>query len=139
MGRVICENSGIPQIDSSGNATSCSCPPGFGGPTCSLPGCGDDIFYGGRRNFSQPDSSQSPLGTAYSNITASSCNCSNGWSGIGCNVCTTDTACQNALDIAGNDPHQTVGCYARPMVLASGLASCGIEVCSHDDLHCLKA
>jgi hypothetical protein len=125
-----CENSGIPQIDSAGTTTGCSCPPGFGGETCSLAGCGDDIFYGGRRNLSQPVPQQTPPNTTvtYSNLTASECSCSNGWSGIGCNVCTSDKACQNAFDISGNAPHQDIGCNTKARVFASGMASCGIEV-----------
>lgn len=119
----ICENSGIPLTGSDGTASSCSCPPGFGGNTCSLPGCGDDIFYGTRRNLSQPLSS-----TTYSNLTASGCSCTNGWTGVGCNLCTSDSVCQNAFDISGATPSQRLGCNTEARVFASGMASCGIEV-----------
>lgn len=131
---LTCENSAIPQIDSNGTTTACTCPPGFGGETCSFPGCGDDIFYGNRRNVSQPQPLPLPPNSTalklHSNLTASRCNCASGWTGTGCNVCASDWACQNAFDISGTQPYQQMGCNAQPYVLASGMASCQIQVSS---------
>ena len=127
---LTCENSGLPQIDSNGTTTACTCPPGFGGATCSFPGCGDDMFYGNRRNTSQPLPLPSNTTTSnrYSNLTESRCPCTIGWTGVGCNVCSSDSTCQNAYDISGTQPRQAMGCNTQARVLASGMASCEIEV-----------
>ncbi|RAL61871.1 hypothetical protein DID88_002934 [Monilinia fructigena] len=57
----------------------CSCPPGFGGDDCLQPVCG-----------SLADGQDRPMRTT------DSCACEDGWTGINCNVCTNDKAC-NAL------------------------------------------
>lgn len=58
----------------------CNCGPGFGGEDCSEPLCG-----------ALPDGkNRSPRGGA------KQCECSEGWSGINCNVCQTNNAC-NAM------------------------------------------
>ena len=58
----------------------CNCGPGFGGEDCSEPLCG-----------ALPDGkNRSPRGGA------KQCECSEGWSGINCNVCQTNDAC-NAM------------------------------------------
>lgn len=58
----------------------CNCGPGFGGEDCSEPLCG-----------ALPDGkNRSPRGGA------KECECSEGWSGINCNVCQTNDAC-NAM------------------------------------------
>ncbi len=58
----------------------CSCGPGFGGEDCSEPLCG-----------SLPDGKdRAPRGGE------KECQCKDGWSGINCNVCTTNNAC-NAM------------------------------------------
>ncbi|KAK2749926.1 hypothetical protein FQN57_005343 [Myotisia sp. PD_48] len=54
----------------------CSCPPGFGGDDCSEPLC--DSLPQGRDRL--------PRKEKY-------CNCKEGWTGINCNVCQTDEAC----------------------------------------------
>jgi hypothetical protein len=61
----ICDNYGLVA------GPSCSCPPGFGGPTCSQPACGGNLFQGSVR----------PL--VSSNV--SGCTCEGGWVGLGCN------------------------------------------------------
>ena len=58
----------------------CECPPGFGGEDCSEPLCG-----------ALPDGrNRAPRGGE------KTCQCSEGWTGINCNVCKTNQAC-NAL------------------------------------------
>jgi hypothetical protein len=55
----------------------CSCPPGFGGEDCSEPLCG-----------ALPDGrNRSPRGKE------KECQCKEGWTGINCNTCQTDQAC----------------------------------------------
>lgn len=66
-----CENYGV------ANGSSCACPAGFGGATCSLPGCGGDIFQGSSRSLAQASSSSS-----LANLTSSSCSCEDGWGGM---------------------------------------------------------
>lgn len=76
--QVSCDNYGV------ANGSSCACPPGFGGSTCSDPGCGGDIFQGTSRSLAQAKTDTSP---SFANLTASSCSCEDGWGGFGCNVC----------------------------------------------------
>ncbi|KAF2132378.1 hypothetical protein P153DRAFT_364780 [Dothidotthia symphoricarpi CBS 119687] len=58
----------------------CSCPPGFGGEDCSEPLCG-----------ALPDGKdRAPRGGD------KTCQCNEGWTGINCNVCETNDAC-NAM------------------------------------------
>ncbi|EKD12648.1 uncharacterized protein L3040_005232 [Drepanopeziza brunnea f. sp. 'multigermtubi'] len=57
----------------------CSCPPGFGGDDCFSPVCGA-LADGEDRPMRQSDY----------------CECKEGWTGINCNVCTENKAC-NAL------------------------------------------
>ncbi|RDX52876.1 ABC transporter [Lentinus brumalis] len=115
-----CENYGTP------NGTSCACPPGFGGPTCSQPACGGNIFQGSGRSLA----SGSPA-----NLT--SCSCEDGWTGTGCNVCQTAKACQagfssvagTAGSLTGADTGQnnTLVCNANARVYAAGEMSCQVQ------------
>ena len=57
----------------------CDCPPGFGGDDCAEPLCG-----------SLPD------GRDRTPRKGSTCQCKDGWSGINCNMCETNDAC-NAM------------------------------------------
>lgn len=130
-----CENDGI----LSGNGSSCDCQPGFGGPTCSLPACGGDIFQGTNRTIvGQPSTPGTPA-----NLTANSCSCEDGWSGFGCNVCQSASACQagfarvnggssNQTSLTGVDPDQvqngTLVCNTSPRVWAVGELSCNVIV-----------
>ncbi|GFF22437.1 probable ATP-dependent permease [Aspergillus udagawae] len=57
----------------------CVCPPGFGGDDCSEPVCGS-LADGENRALRKGES----------------CDCKEGWSGINCNVCKTNDAC-NAM------------------------------------------
>ncbi|KAG1736895.1 uncharacterized protein EDB91DRAFT_1141561 [Suillus paluster] len=117
------------------NASSCLCPPGFGGATCTQPGCGGTIFDGSSRSLAQPSASSA----GFANLTASDCTCENGWGGVGCNVCATSSACQvayaavngNASAISGLDGlsglNDTMVCNTAPTVWAAGELSCQVN------------
>lgn len=62
----------------------CDCPPGFGGDDCLDPTCGS-LARGRDR----------PMRSGHS------CDCDDGWTGINCNVCTEDKAC-NPLMATGD-------------------------------------
>ena len=113
------------------NGSACACPVGFGGPTCSQPGCGGTIFQGSHRPL-VPVSSGS-----FANLTANDCSCQSGWSGFGCNVCSTANACQTAYSAVVNTsvsnfdptgPNTTTVCNTSPRVYASGQMSCTVAV-----------
>lgn len=118
------------------NASSCLCPPGFGGATCAQPGCGGTIFDGSSRSLAQPSAS-SP---GFANLTSSNCTCESGWGGVGCNVCTTASACQvayaavngNASAISGLNGvaglNDTMVCNTAPAVWAASELSCQVNV-----------
>lgn len=123
-----CENFGLQ------NSSSCSCPPGFGGSTCSQPACGGTIFQGSQRPLT-------PVSSGAANLTAASCACESGWTGTACNVCQSATACQSALSSAGQvstDTQSVIGsqsgqnstlvCNSAPRIWASGQMSCNVNV-----------
>ena len=123
--QVSCENYGTV------NGSSCSCPPGFGGTTCSEPGCGGDIFQGTGRNLAQGNT------TTFANLSPSSCSCESGWGGFGCNICQSATACQMAFTKAGGSDslsssvsgvNDTLVCNTDPSVFAAGQMSCSVIV-----------
>lgn len=58
----------------------CDCIPGFGGDDCSLPLCG-----GLGDGINRPKRGEKQK----------SCDCSDGWSGINCNVCENDSVCDS--------------------------------------------
>lgn len=118
------------------NGSSCVCPPGFGGTTCSEPACGGDIFQGAQRTLAQPAS-----GSSLSNLTASGCTCESGWTGTGCNVCQSASACQAASSASGQNQSTSTGltdsqdgqnntltCSTTPRVWAAGQMSCQVIV-----------
>lgn len=117
-----CENYGI------SNGTSCTCPSGFGGSTCSEPGCGGNIFQGSSRN----------LASGSINLTSSSCSCESGWGGFGCNVCQSSSACQTGFTDAGGSSgsltnglpgsNTTLVCNNQAKVAAAGQMSCNVIV-----------
>ena len=126
-----CENYGTV------NGSSCACPPGFGGSTCSTPGCGGDIFQGSHRSVAQQTSASG--GSSFANLTASDCSCENGWGGFGCNVCQSASACQSAFTNAGGSSssttdsltgtqNNTLTCNTQPQVYAASEMSCDVIV-----------
>ncbi|KAH0830148.1 ABC-2 type transporter-domain-containing protein [Lanmaoa asiatica] len=122
-----CTNYGI------ASASSCLCPPGFGGANCSQPGCGGTIFDGSHRSLTP----SSVASGGFPNLTSSGCSCANGWTGVGCNVCTSASACQAAYAaVSGNASsataqvsglNDTMVCNTSPMVWAAGELSCQVN------------
>lgn len=121
-----CENFG--QL----NGTSCECPTGTGGSTCSELACGGNIFEGSQRPLTSTSSG------GFANLTSSGCSCQSGWTGTGCNVCQTASACQSAANslessdssLTGDDDGQnnTLVCNTSPKVWASSQMSCSVDV-----------
>ncbi|KAI0345048.1 hypothetical protein BDW22DRAFT_1353889 [Trametopsis cervina] len=115
------------------NGSSCACPPGFGGPDCSQPACGGNIFQGSSRSLVPAPTSSN----AFANITAAGCSCENGWTGIGCNVCQTAQVCQAGFAAVSSASSSSVGlpgtqndtltCNTTPRVYAAGQMSCGVQ------------
>ncbi len=126
--QVTCENYGSPL-----NSSACTCPPGFGGPTCSAPACGGNIFQADQRPLVSGASSSS-----FGNVSSSTCACPAGWTGTGCNVCQGSAVCQSAFNAAGSNstdvnPQQsglnnTLTCSTTPRVFAAGEMSCAVIV-----------
>ncbi|KAJ3728308.1 hypothetical protein C8R42DRAFT_619517 [Lentinula raphanica] len=120
-----CENYG--QL----NGTTCDCPTGTGGTTCSQLACGGNIFEGSQRPLTSTSSG------GFANLTASGCSCQSGWTGTACNVCQSASACQNAASslesssssISGDDDGQnnTLICNTSPKVWASSQMSCSVD------------
>ena len=118
-----CQNYGLSQ------GSSCLCPPGFGGNDCSSPACGGTMFQG-------PSRKTTP---APGNLTSAGCSCQDGWGGVGCNVCTSHSACQNGYvsqnptnvsGVTGSDVgrNDTMVCNSAPRVWAAGQMSCSVIV-----------
>ncbi|KAH8832894.1 ABC transporter [Flagelloscypha sp. PMI_526] len=116
MSQASCENYG------SQNGTSCLCPPGFGGSTCSQASCKGNLFQG----------SQRPLVSGTTNLTSPDCACDSGWTGTGCNVCASASACSSALGGGSSSTGDTSGinntmtCNTTPRVYSSGQLSCQV-------------
>ncbi|KAF8968306.1 hypothetical protein BDZ97DRAFT_1974236 [Flammula alnicola] len=119
-----CDNYGVQ------NGTSCVCPTGFGGSTCAQPGCGGTIFQGAQRPLAA-------LSGSFANLTAAGCACESGWTGTGCNVCQTASACQSAFGAVGTvsattatsdtQGNETMVCNSEARVWASSQMSCRVE------------
>ncbi|KAJ3849055.1 hypothetical protein EV368DRAFT_48052 [Lentinula lateritia] len=121
-----CENFG--QL----NGTSCECPTGTGGSTCSELACGGNIFEGSQRPLTSTTSG------GFANLTSSGCSCQSGWTGTGCNVCQAASACQSAANslessdssLTGDDDdgqNNTLVCNTSPTVWASSQMSCSVD------------
>ena len=122
------------------NASTCACPVGFGGSTCSQPACGGNIFQGSSRAVIPLPTDANTL----ANLTSASCSCESGWGGTGCNVCQSASACQAGLTSVGGGgssstpalptgQNQTLTCSTSPRVYAAGSMSCQVLV----SLHCV--
>ena len=126
--QVTCENYGSPL-----NASACTCPPGFGGATCSAPACGGNIFQAVQRPLVSGANS-----TSFGNVSSSTCSCPAGWTGRGCNVCQGSTVCQSAFNAVGGNSsninpvqsglNNTLTCNTAPRVYAAGEMSCTVIV-----------
>jgi len=116
-----CENYGV------ANGSSCTCPTGFGGPTCSEIACGGSLFEGSQRPLTSTQS-------GFANLTAEDCSCPSGWGGFGCNVCQSDDACQStSSDLSAPDSsvpgmNRTIVCNKSSRVFASSQMSCSVDV-----------
>ncbi|KAI1179051.1 hypothetical protein F4777DRAFT_535406 [Nemania sp. FL0916] len=82
----------------------CECPPGFGGDDCLQPTCGS-LARGKDRPIRDGDT----------------CDCDDGWTGVNCNVCTEDKAC-DALMETGKDGV----CYQNGEVVKNNYQMCGV-------------
>lgn len=118
-----CQNHGLLQ------GSTCLCPPGFGGSDCSSPACGGTIFQGSNRSTAP----------APGNLTSAGCACQDGWSGVGCNVCTSSAACQsgyasqnptsgNGVTGSNTGQNDTLVCSSAARVWAAGEMSCSVIV-----------
>ncbi|SJL04963.1 related to ADP1-ABC transporter [Armillaria ostoyae] len=124
-----CENAGVV------NGSSCDCPTGFGGSNCSQPACGGSIFQGTDRSLTPINSN------GFANLTAAGCSCQNGWTGTGCNVCQTASACasgyssstsgsstsSSGLTGLNDGQNRTLVCNNSPRVWAAGQLSCNVN------------
>lgn len=124
-----CENYGFQ------NGSTCACPTGFGGETCSQPACGGNIFESSQRRLT-------PVSNNIANLTQAGCSCEDGWTGTGCNVCQSSNACQAAYASSGHAPsssdmvtgsqgaqNNTLTCNTSPRVWAGSQMSCSVDVC----------
>ncbi|ODQ51181.1 hypothetical protein SAICODRAFT_60202 [Saitoella complicata NRRL Y-17804] len=83
----------------------CICPPGFGGDDCSQPTCGS-LADGSRRSI-RPDGEK--------------CECEEGWSGINCNVCEIDAACNRLMPEGINGT-----CYRGGLTVKQNFQMCAV-------------
>ncbi|KAF4629027.1 hypothetical protein G7Y89_g9123 [Cudoniella acicularis] len=87
----------------------CSCPPGFGGDDCFSPVCG-----------SLADGENRPIRDGQF------CECKEGWTGINCNVCTENKAC-NALMPPNEEGERSGGvCYQNGEVIKENYQMCDV-------------
>ncbi|EIW85570.1 hypothetical protein CONPUDRAFT_118487 [Coniophora puteana RWD-64-598 SS2] len=115
------------------NSSACLCPPGFGGATCAQSACGGTIFDGSSRSLAPASNG------GFSNLTASDCSCVDGWTGEGCNVCTSANACSSGSSKIGGSSssssdgmsgvglNETMVCSSSPQVYAAGELSCDVN------------
>lgn len=87
----------------------CLCPPGFGGDDCSLPLCGA-LSDGDHRE--PPSRGQQ------------GCQCKAGWTGVNCNVCESDEACQALAGSSNGQAQEGVVCNSRPLVARQNYQTC---------------
>ncbi|KAL7749394.1 FAD-dependent urate hydroxylase [Sorochytrium milnesiophthora] len=82
----------------------CNCPPGFGGDDCSKPVCG-----------ALPDGQNRPIRNG------PSCGCTDGWTGLNCNVCTRDDVCNRLVPTGMNGT-----CYRHSMAVQENFQMCNV-------------
>lgn len=82
----------------------CECPVGFGGDDCSEPVCGG-----------LSDGKNRPIRKG------KSCDCSDGWSGINCNMCTRDDVCNPF--VPGDEPGT---CYTGGILVKNNHQMCDV-------------
>ena len=104
-----------------GNCTSstglCKCPAGFGDQDCSKTLCGsladgEDRPYNTKKK--DPNDAEKSL----------ACDCPDGWTGVNCNVCTTNQAC-GPLKPEGAEQDDMV-CYKQGMVQYENHQMCDV-------------
>ncbi|KAG8967053.1 hypothetical protein FRC03_010801 [Tulasnella sp. 419] len=119
LAQTTCENHGAV------NGSTCACPPGFGGESCSIPTCGGTSFQGSSRPLS-------PVINGFGNSTG--CSCSDGWIGEGCNVCSSSNACQSAWAAVFGQQGATSGTTG----LIPNALECrtGVQVYSSSEMSC---
>ncbi|KAI7905379.1 uncharacterized protein BX663DRAFT_429465, partial [Cokeromyces recurvatus] len=82
----------------------CNCPPGFGGDDCKQPLCG-----------SLPDGhNRTPRENDH-------CECPEGWEGINCNVCKTDSVCDSLVPTGQNGT-----CYKNGITVFENYQMCNV-------------
>ncbi|KAI0179033.1 hypothetical protein GGR52DRAFT_534567 [Hypoxylon sp. FL1284] len=82
----------------------CECPPGFGGDDCLEPTCGS-LARGKDRPLRSGDT----------------CDCDEGWTGINCNVCTQDNACDALMETGDGGV-----CYQNGEVINQNHQMCAV-------------
>ncbi|KAI0015412.1 hypothetical protein F4780DRAFT_784184 [Xylariomycetidae sp. FL0641] len=82
----------------------CDCPPGFGGDDCLEPTCGS-LARGKDRPVRQ----------------GRSCDCDEGWTGINCNVCTENKACDALMETEDGGV-----CYQNGEVVKNNYQQCDV-------------
>ncbi|GAA5874149.1 hypothetical protein JCM1840_000367 [Sporobolomyces johnsonii] len=96
---------------------TCLCPPGFGSADCSSPLCSNPLLAQAKRpRFDAQLSGNASLGC--------SAQCTSGFIGPNCNVCTSDQACSSAWSAAGGN---ATGASAAGL---TGVQSVGEPICS---------
>ncbi|ETS62918.1 hypothetical protein PaG_02684 [Moesziomyces aphidis] len=90
----------------------CRCPVGFGGPDCLSPLCGSPADGSKRFPKGEPGDDKS-------------CQCSDGWDGLNCNVCRNDAACANFL-LGGERLGENGTCYDGGATIQQSFQQCDV-------------
>ncbi|KAN0063089.1 FAD-dependent urate hydroxylase [Thecaphora frezii] len=89
---------------------TCSCPTGFGGQDCLSPLCGSPAD--GRDRYPRGEHDDS-------------CQCSEGWDGLNCNVCQNDAACAHML-LGGERLGENGTCYTGGATVKQSFQQCDV-------------
>ncbi|KAK8858621.1 hypothetical protein IAR55_002850 [Kwoniella newhampshirensis] len=117
-----CNNYGTPSDG------SCACPAGFNSPStldCASPVCGGSLYAPG---------GAAPGGIGGFGNVSTGCACSDGWTGPGCTVCSTASACANSLSRylnvstspSASSLNSTLTCSNIPTVYSASQLSCSV-------------